>query len=120
VGMGACLAGRLRIGTRHTNSSEDFGLGQVRLLATLLMAGLAAVGGVYLVAALPQLLPAQGSTISPVPDLLTIFDLRTNTAALLYATIFGLLPQTLTDLILRGTDQLQDDLASSRPANSDR
>ncbi len=120
VGMGACLAGRLRIGTRHTNSSEDFGLGQVRLLATLLMAGLAAVGGVYLVAALPQLLPAQGSTISPVPDLLTIFDLRTNTAALLYATLFGLLPQTLTDLILRGTDQLQDDLASSRPANSDR
>jgi len=120
VGVGACLAGRLRIGERHTNSSEDFGLGQIRLLATLLMSGLAAVGGVYLVAALPQLLPAQGSTISPVPSLTTIFDLRQNTAALLYATLFGLVPQTLTDLILRGTDQLRDDLASSRPANSDR
>ena len=120
VGVGAGLAGRLRIGERHTNSSEDFGLGQVRLLATLLMSGLAAVGGVYLVAALPQLLPAQGSTISPVPNLTTIFDLRENTAALLYATLFGLVPQTLTDLILRGTDQLQDDLAASRPANSDR
>jgi hypothetical protein len=66
------------------------------------------------------LLPAQGSTISPVPSLTTIFDLRQNTAALLYATLFGLVPQTLTDLILRGTDQLRDDLASSRPANSDR
>jgi hypothetical protein len=120
VGVGAALAGRLRIGARHTNSSEDFGLGQVRLVATLLMSGLAAVGGVYLVAALPQLLPAQGTTISPVPDLTTIFDLHLNTAAMLYAAIFGLLPETLTNLILSGTDELQNDLASSRPANADR
>ncbi len=120
VGMGAALAGRMRIGARHTNSSEDFGLGQVRLTATLLMAGLAAVGGVYLVAALPQLVPAQGATINPVPDLTTIFDLRSNTAALLYATLFGLLPETLTNLLLGGADKLQDELASTRPANSDR
>jgi hypothetical protein len=120
VGVGAAMTGRLRIGARQSSLSEDFGLGQVRLMATLLMSGLAAVGGVYLIALLPSLMPAQGTTISPVPALSTIFDLRTNTAALLYAALFGLLPETLTNALLRGADKLQSDLASSRPANTDR
>jgi hypothetical protein len=120
VGVAVALAGRLRIGARQRAVSEDFGLGQVRLLATLLMAGLAALGGVYLVAALPSLAPAQGSTINPVPALSTIFDLRSNTAALLYAAVAGLLPETLMNFVLRGVDRLQADLASSRPANAER
>ncbi len=119
VGVGAALAGRLRIGSRQRATAEDFGLGQVRLLATLLMAGLAAVGGVYLVAAFPSLFPAQGAQINPVPALSTIFDLRSNTAALLYAAIAGLVPETLMNFILRGTDKLQSDLATSRPANTE-
>jgi hypothetical protein len=120
VGVGAALTGRLRIGARQSSLSEDFGLGQVRLLATLLMSGLAAVGGVYLVAALPSLMPAQGTPANPVPALSTIFDLRTNPAALLYAAIFGLVPETLTNHLLQGADKLQSDLASSRPASTDR
>ncbi len=119
VGVGAALGGRLRIGSRQRVIGEDFGLGQVRLLATLLMAGLAAVGGVYLVAAFPSLFPAQGAQINPVPALSTIFDLRTNTASLLYAAIAGLVPETLMNFILRGTDKLQSDLASSRPASTE-
>ncbi len=119
VGVGAACIGRLRIGTRHTSVSEDFGLHPARLLATLLMAGLIAVGGVFLVAALPSLLPAQAGG-NPIPALSAIFDLRSNTAALLYAAIFGVASETLTNLLFRGADRLQGDLLASRPANAER
>ena len=107
---------RLRIEAKRSSAAEDFGLFQARLLATLLMSGLAAIGGVYLVAALPSLLPLEGVTRA-VPALSTIFDLTSNEAGVLYAAIFGLAPETLTNLLLQGADKLQGDLLASRPAN---
>lgn len=108
---------RLRIEAKRSSAGEDFGLFQSRLLATLLMSGLAAVGGVYLVAALPSLISVRNAAL-PVPHLSMIFDLTSNEGSLLYAAIFGFAPETLTSLLLQGADKLQTDLLSSRPANA--
>jgi hypothetical protein len=108
---------RLRIEAKRSSAGEDFGLFQSRLLATLLMSGLAAIGGVYLVAALPSLIAVRDAAL-PVPRLSTIFDLTSNEASLLYAAIFGFAPETLTNLLLKGADKLQTDLLSSRPASA--
>jgi len=108
---------RLRIEAKQSSAEEDFGLFQARLLAMVLMSGLAAIGGVYLVAALPALVPIQGAT-RPVPELATIFDLSSNSSCLLYAAIFGLVPENLTKLLFGTADKLQADLLTSGPANS--
>jgi hypothetical protein len=108
---------RLRIGAQQTSAEEDFGLYQARLMATLLMSGLAAIGGVFLVAALPVLTPIAGVT-PQVPALSKIFDLSSNTTSLLYAAVFGLVPETVTKLLTGTADKLQTDLLASRPANS--
>lgn len=108
---------RLRIEAKQSTAEEDFGLFQARLLAMILMSGLAAIGGVYLVAALPSLVTIQGVT-RPVPALSTIFDLSSSSTSLLYAAVFGLVPETLTKLLLGAADKLQSDLLTSGPTNS--
>ena len=108
---------RLRIEAKQSTAEEDFGLFQARLLAMILMSGLAAIGGVYLVAALPSLVTIQG-VARPVPGLSTIFDLSSNNTILLYAAIFGLVPENLTKLLLGAADKLQSDLLTSGPAKS--
>jgi hypothetical protein len=108
---------RLRIGAQQPSAEEDFGLYQARLMATLLMSGLAAVGGVYLMAALPALVPIEG-VARTVPGLSTVFDLSSNTTSLLYAAVFGLVPENVTKLLAGTADKLQTDLLASRPANA--
>jgi hypothetical protein len=109
---------RLRIEAKQSSAGEDFGFYQMRLMAVPLMSGLAAVGGVYLVAALPALLPVQGEPHA-VPALWAIFDLSSNGASLLYAAVFGLVPETLTKWLLGAADKLQSDLLASRPINTE-
>jgi hypothetical protein len=57
VGAIVGLFNRLRIEAGQSSAVEDFGLSQARLVVTPLVSGLAAVAGVYLIAALPVLLP---------------------------------------------------------------
>ena len=66
VGAIVGLFNRLRIDAGQSSAVEDFGLSQARLVVTPLVSGLAAVAGVYLIAALPALLPS-GTTPVATP-----------------------------------------------------
>ncbi len=102
VGGVVGLFNRVRIEGGRSTAVESFGLFQARLLHTPIVSGLAAVAGVYLVAATPGFLTALGATTSgsaPGPsgrELATIFDLTKNQTGILVAAIFGLAPGSLT------------------------
>ena len=102
VGAIVGLFNRLRIEAGQSSAVEDFGLSQARLVVTPLVSGLAAVAGVYLIAALPVLLPNGSDPPATAPVLSEVFDLATNSMALVYAAIFGLAPSTLTSRLIDG------------------
>ena len=118
VGAVVGLFNRLRIEAGQTSAVEDFGLSQARLVVTPLVSGLAAVAGVYLVAALPALLPTGTAGSEPTPPLTTVFDLAANPMGLVYAAIFGLAPGTLTSRLAAASNRLERDLQSTEAATT--
>jgi hypothetical protein len=117
VGAIVGLFNRLRIEAGQSSAVEDFGLSQARLVVTPLVSGLAAVAGVYLIAALPVLLPNGSEPPATAPVLSEVFDLATNSMALIYAAIFGLAPSTLTSRLSMASARLEKDLQSTEAAS---
>ena len=117
VGAIVGLFNRLRIEAGQSSAVEDFGLSQARLVVTPLVSGLAAVAGVYLIAALPVLLPTGSDPPATAPVLTEVFDLATNSLALIYAAIFGLAPSTLTSRLSMASTRLEKDLQSTEAAS---
>ena len=117
VGAIVGLFNRLRIDAGQSSAVEDFGLSQARLVVTPLVSGLAAVAGVYLIAALPALLPTGGDPVVVPPPLDQVFDLTTNPISLVYAAIFGLAPSTLTSRLMMASTRLEKDLQSTEAAS---
>jgi hypothetical protein len=117
IGAIVGLFNRLRIEAGQSSAVEDFGLSQMRLVVTPLVSGLAAVAGVYLIAALPALLP-NGTTPAPTPPQLeTVFNITTNPISLVYAAIFGLAPSQLTSRLMFASSRLEKDLQSTEAAS---
>jgi hypothetical protein len=117
VGATIGLFNRLRLESARTKAVDDYGLSQARLFASVLICGLAGVGGVYLVAALPALVPTGGAT-TPVATLETVFDLGTHQIGLIFAAVFGLVPASLPTLLVQQADRLEKVLEGSRPATN--
>jgi hypothetical protein len=117
IGAIVGLFNRLRVEAGQSSAVEDFGLSQARLVVTPLVSGLAAIGGVYLIAALPALLPAGGTPPVDAPKLADVFDLTSNPIALVYAAIFGLAPSTLTSRLSLASSRLEKDLQSTEAAS---
>ncbi len=108
---------RLRLEAGRESAVDDFGLSNGRLFAFILISGLAGVGGVYLVAALPSLIPTNGTT-QPAATLETVFNLTKNQIGLVFAAVFGLAPGLASKLLLQQADRLEGDLAGARPATA--
>jgi hypothetical protein len=117
VGATVGLFNRLRIEAGQSSAVEDFGLSQARLVVTPLVSGLAAVAGVYLIAAAPVLLPTAATVVAKPPGLETVFDLTVNPIALIYAAIFGLAPGALTSRLALASARLEKDLQSTEAAS---
>jgi hypothetical protein len=117
IGAIVGLFNRLRIEADQSSAVEDFGLSQARLVVTPLVSGLAAVAGVYLVAALPALLPTGATTPAEPPDPSVVFDLAANSMAIVYAAIFGLAPSSLTSRLAMASARLEKDLQSTEAAS---
>ena len=116
VGAIVGLFNRLRVEVGRSGAVEDFGLSMARLVVTPLLSGLAAVAGVYLVAVAPSLFPT-GQTAAPLPPTLThVFDLGTNAVGLVYAAIFGLAPNTLTNQLAAASGRIEREIASTGPS----
>lgn len=127
VGAMIGLLNQLRIGAgNNTTGEEDFGLGRVRLLYSPVLSGLAAVGGVVVVAMLHASLSGPIVTYSEpavpgevvvaaleAPRLKFIFDLEANRFGVVLAAVFGLTPSLLVSRVQGLADRFQADLQST-------
>jgi len=119
VGSLVGLANAMRLQSGIGRATDDYGLFEARLLYTLLVSGIAALGGVLLVGVSPALasvLTASAPTTS-IPTLAQLFDIA-NPAKLLVAIAFGLVPEAFFAGVRRQVDSLRRDLESTTAAGS--
>lgn len=100
----------------NTVKAGDYGLSTARLVNTPLFSGLAAVGGVVLVAVLGAVIPAQGAP--DIPTLSDIFDLSKNQFGLVGAAVFGLTPNLLSKRLEQQAERFKDDLRSTEASGT--
>jgi len=106
--------------TRYAVAEDDFGLSYARLLHAPLFSGLAAVAGVMLTALASQLMLANGTTGATsgltIPSLDQVFSLSTNQGGLVFAAMFGLVPNLFIARLQLRAESYKDDLRSSETA----
>lgn len=106
--------------TRYAVAEDDFGLSYARLLHAPLFSGLAAVAGVMLTALASQLMLANGTTGATsgvtIPSLDQVFSLSTNQGGLVFAAMFGLVPNLFIARLQLRAESYKDDLRSSESA----
>ena len=135
------LFSRLRTDAEANSAVEDYGLSKVRLIATPLISGLAAVSGVVLTALLAG--SALGSILAPpttaapspavsaatptpaatpagpgaiaLPPLADIFNVPQYPIGLVIAAVFGLTPGLLVSQLQRQAERYKQDLQRSEP-----
>jgi hypothetical protein len=111
VGAVTGLFGRLRAESSAGPADDDYGLFEARLLATPLLSGLAAIGGVVVVSMAEVL-----ANVNPHLDWASIFNLSDNARGLLAAAIFGLTPELLIGRLGKQTDETLKQLNDTSPA----
>jgi hypothetical protein len=106
--------------TRYAVAEDDFGLSYARLLHAPLFSGLAAVAGVMLTALASQLMLANGTSGATngvtIPSLDQVFSLSTNQGGLVFAAMFGLVPNLFIARLQLRAESYKDDLRSSESA----
>jgi hypothetical protein len=121
VGALVGLFNRLRIEASSNRAIDDFGLFEARLLHTPLISGLAAVGGVFLIAIAPLAtgIMAESAGATALPKMTEVFDVAENQIGLLVAALFGLTPNSIIGSLQTQTDRLKHDLTMSSAVSSD-
>jgi len=109
------LFNRLRLDVESEAGVDDYGLSIARLLVTPLLSGIAAIGGVMLIAILTMTHAASGNGAS---ELERYVQLSGHPFNLVIAAVFGLTPALLTERLNQQVDQLKQELASGRTAKS--
>jgi hypothetical protein len=90
---------------------DDYGLLLSRLLATPLLSGLAAVGGVLFTATLPAL---SGQSVQKTPDLGVIFNGTVSLEYLFAAALFGYAPNLIFGNLQQRAGKYSTDLRNSK------
>jgi hypothetical protein len=90
---------------------DDYGLLISRLIATPLLSGLAAVGGVLVTATLPVL---SGQGLNGAPELSTILNGNVSLEYLIAAAIFGYAPNLIVGSLQQRASKYSTDLQSSK------
>jgi hypothetical protein len=105
--------------TTYAAAEDDFGLNYARLLHAPLFSGLAGVAGVMLTALASQLMLANGAGPHDgvtIPTLGQVFDLGTNQGGLVFAAMFGLVPNLFIARLQLRAEAYKSDLRSSESA----
>lgn len=123
VGAIVNLFNQLRLEALSDKGVDDYGLSTARMVHRPLFSGLAAIGGVVIVAFLTNViilqipsaqesLPSlQSQQTASRPDILSlIFDLQEFPFALILAAVFGLTPELLVQSLEKQTEQLKRNL----------
>jgi hypothetical protein len=142
VGATVGLFNRLYADSQNDNSVEDYGLSMARLSLTPVLSGLAAMGGVVVIAMLPAALsgeiltpaaavitpapaaaptavavtpsPTQPNAVSKhAPALHEIFNLSSNPLGIILAAVFGLSPALLVGALRSAGERYRSGLQST-------
>jgi hypothetical protein len=112
VGAGVGLFGRLYTEAQADQATGDYGLTMARIVVTPVLAGLAAVGGVLVVAMFSFTLVKASTSSSPF-ILSDIYNLASNLQGIIVAAIFGLTPNLLISALQQKASDFQTQLKSS-------
>jgi hypothetical protein len=121
VGSIVGLFNRLNAESGTQDDVEDYGLTTARLMLTPVLAGLAAVGGVFLMTLLSNGVSAAVSgntTNGVVPDIGTIYNVSQKPFGLLLAAVFGLSPTLLISALQDQAEKYKSALKSTAPQAS--
>lgn len=120
VGAIAGLFGRLASEVQSNEAVEDYGLTCARMMQTPLFSGIAALGGVALVALVPAVLqpPVDSASITTVATLDNVFG-SVRLADLAIAATFGLTPALLINRLQSQAERYKADLRKSEAAGTD-
>jgi hypothetical protein len=124
VGALIGLFSRLNSESGSEDQVEDYGLTVARLLLTPVLSGLAAVGGVLIIALVPLLInggaftPSSSGDVTQtvdraIPQLHMIYNLQANPLGLALAAAFGLTPSLLVSALQRAADSAKVALSST-------
>ena len=97
---------------------DDYGLASARLLVTLLLSGLAAVGGVIVIAILTLTQTGSIGTEQNPIDLVGFLNLAKHPLNIVVAATFGLTPGVLVSRLKHQAEQYKSDLQRSQPEDS--
>jgi hypothetical protein len=119
VGSFTGMFGRLIIESQTDKAVDDYGLTVARIVVTPLIAGLAALAGVYLLAILSVNLLQSPAATGPtkIPTLDEIYSIAKNPQGLLSAAIFGLTPNLLISVVKQQADVVTTKLKNSSASN---
>lgn len=116
-----------RTSRRTKGTVFDYGLGRIRLMATPVLSGIAALGGILFTNLAGSLLisgttPTQENAPTPaaesMPGLGEIFDLETYAMGLVVAAIFGLAPGLLLKRLGTRTDDYKAEIEKLDPSGT--
>jgi len=119
VGAFTGMFARLIIESQTDTAVDDYGLTIARVVVTPLIAGLAALAGVYLMAILSVNLLQSPAATGPtkIPTLDDIFSISKNPQGLLSAAIFGLTPNLFISVLKQQADVVTTKLKNSSASN---
>lgn len=118
VGAIVGLFARLGAEAKAGPALDDFGLFEARLLATPILSGLAAIGGVLVLTFGASFLTTGTASAETQTTLEKAFSLSDNPRALVTAALFGLTPELLTGWLSKQSETIRTELAgtSTEPA----
>lgn len=118
VGAFTGMFGRLITESQTDKAIDDYGLTVARVVLTPLIAGLAALAGVFLLAILSvNLLQSPTARPAALPTLADIYNIARNPQGLLSAAIFGLTPNLFLSVLQQQADAVKAKLKSSSASN---
>jgi hypothetical protein len=101
------------------NAVDDYGLTMVRIIATPLLSGLAAVVGVFLVTILfITITPQNGSHSTPPVMIVDIYNFSKNPQNLVFAAIFGYVPNLVLSILQSKSEDIKGQLKSVSPTDN--
>jgi hypothetical protein len=120
VGAFTGMFGRLIRESQTDTAVDDYGLTVARVALTPLIAGLAALAGVYLLAILSvNLLKSPTANSTTIPTLEDIYSITKNPQGLLSAAIFGLTPNLFISVLQQQADVVKAKLKNSSASNQE-
>ena len=115
------LFGRLYTESNQTDSAvDDYGLTMARIIVTPLLSGVAALVGVFLISivSIGLITPATASHGQNLPGIDSIYDFTIYPQNLVFAAIFGFLPNLVINVLQQKSEDVKSEIRSSSAADT--